>query len=809
MKCSWFRIIFIFSLFHTFSYGQEIALYQQFNGRYDYLAFGNTLNLSENTGADGQCDFLSETSAEFNLEAGQSLIAAYLYWAGSGEGDFQISLNGTTIISERNFQHQLDESHFYFGAFADITSLVSSTGNGTYTLTDLTPDITPEIYCANPGNTTNFAGWAVTVIYQDNNLSLNQVNVFDGFEAVSQFNTTLNIELNNLNVLDNVGAKIGFTAWEGDLSLSVNETLRINGNIISNPPLNPEENAFNGTNSFTGSSDFYNMDLDFYNIENNIQAGDESALVQLTSGQDLVIINNVVTVLNTELPDASITIDSFIGSTECDDREIELEYTVSNLNSTAELPAGVSIGFYANNTLIDSSQTTIALPVNESESGSITITVLQSVPEDFTLRAYVDNNNAVHEINEQNNESTLEVHLLVFPNVSGVADKLELCDVVGEEYFDLTQATSTIDASNTINYFLTEEDAISELNAIIDPENFQNSENPQTIWIRVSNADCFIITNFLVELVLCPLPDATVSIDNDIYACRQRDLTIDYTIYNTKGTAQLPSGTLIAFYADLVLIGQSQTYTNIPIGGSESGMLEIMLPEGIPDEFTLLASVDDDGNGNGLVEELNEFNNDFEIMVQFGSLPPIPPLPDLTECDTGLATALFNLLDEDLNDIITSNSSGTVQFFLSQEDAVLNSNPISNPGEFENTSNPQTIYVRLENEICFITSSFQLFVERCPPEIPQGISPNGDGINDVFKIEYIVDVFPDFVLRIYSREGNLIYEGGNAQGLWDAIPNLGILQQEKVVPVGLYYYVLILNDQEFPNPFIGFVYVNY
>ena len=44
----------------------------------------------------------------------------------------------------------------------------------------------------------------------------------------------------------------------------------INGNLIANPPLNPENNAFNGTNSFTGASDLYNMDLDVYNIQNNI-----------------------------------------------------------------------------------------------------------------------------------------------------------------------------------------------------------------------------------------------------------------------------------------------------------------------------------------------------------------------------------------------------------------------------------------------------------------------------------------------------------------------------------------------------------
>ncbi len=809
MKLTLITVLSILCFIPFHGVGQEIELYQQFNGRYDYLAFGNTLNLSENTGIEGQCDFLTETSALFELEADQTMIAAFLYWAGSGEGDFSVTLNGITIDSERNFNYQLDATHFYFGGFSDVTALVASAGNGIYTLTDLTPDITPEIYCSTPGNTTNFAGWAITVIYEDNDLTLNQVNVFDGFEAVSQFNNTLNIELNNLNVLDNVGAKIGFTAWEGDLNLAVNETLRVNGNIISNPPLNPEENAFNGTNSFTGSSEFYNMDLDFYTIENNIQPGDESALVQLTSGQDLVIINNVVTVLNTELPDASIIIDDFEGSTECGDRELALEYTVHNSNSTAELEAGVSIGFYADNTLLGSAQTSMILPIDGSESGSIVLTVPESVPADFLFRAYVDNIAAIHELNESNNEDTLEVHLQVIPDVEGRVNDLEICDVFGVEYFDLTSATSLIDPYNNIDYYLLEEDAMQEQNEIEDPENFLNTENPQTIWIRVFNPDCFIISNFQIESVICPLPDATVTIDNDIYACRQRNLTLAYTVYNTEGTALLPSGTFVAFYANLQLIAIAQTLNPIPIGGSESGSLEITLPESIPNEFILKAIADDNGAGIGSVEELNEFNNEFELNVEFGILPPIPPLPELSECDTGLERAFFNLLEDDFLEAITANSSGNVQFFLTQEDAVMNINPIVNPGEYENLSNPQTLYIRLENEICFTTASFQLKVEKCPPVIPQGISPNGDGLNDIFKIEYIVDVFPNFVLSIYSREGNLIFEGGNEDGLWNAIPNLGILQQNKVVPVGTYYYVLVLNDPDYPKPFIGFVYVNY
>ena len=62
---------------------------------------------------------------------------------------------------------------------------------------------------------------------------------------------------------------------------------------------------FNSTNSITNSNQLYNMDLDVYNIQNNINIGDTSALIQLTSGLDYVMINAIVTKLNSQLPDAN------------------------------------------------------------------------------------------------------------------------------------------------------------------------------------------------------------------------------------------------------------------------------------------------------------------------------------------------------------------------------------------------------------------------------------------------------------------------------------------------------------------------
>ena len=221
-----------FLLFSCVTFAQDVSLYEQFNGRFDFIFIGNTMNNSENN-LNTLCNITAtSSSANLNLSSNDEIQKAFLYWAGSGTGDFEVNLNGNVINSQRNFP--LFQNGFdYFCAFADVTDLILATGNGNYTLSDF--DVTPFLdathYCS---NRTNFAGWAIVIVYKNNNLPLNQLNVYDGLQGVSQTQQNLTLNLNSLNVIDNIGAKIGFVAWEGDKNLAVNETLRFNGNILSN-----------------------------------------------------------------------------------------------------------------------------------------------------------------------------------------------------------------------------------------------------------------------------------------------------------------------------------------------------------------------------------------------------------------------------------------------------------------------------------------------------------------------------------------------------------------------------------------------
>ncbi len=579
-------------------FGQDVSLFQQFNGRYDFVFIGNTLNPIENS-FQTTAAVLTSSSAQLSLNANDQIEKAYLYWAGCGPGDFDVKLNGQTIRADRTFILQRVVSNLifdYFSAFKEVTDQVQATGNGNYTLSDLDVSASIDFHSQ---RSTNFAGWAIIVIYKNPSLTLNQLNVYDGMQAVPD---EINITLNSLNVIDNNDAKIGFLAWEGDSGIAVNETLRINGFPIGNPPLNPVNNAFNGTNSMTNSNVLYNMDLDVYPIRNNISIGDTSAQIQLTSSQDFVMINAIVTKLNSQLPDAMIGINSI--DKQCDSRSIIAYYKVINPNSTAVLPSNTPISIYTNNAFLR-------------------------------------------------------------------------------------------------------------------------------------------------------------------------------TIY---------------------------TQTTIPIDGNETGQVTLVIPNSIPNNFDLKFVVDDTGTGVGIVPELNELNNKFVESVTLFTAPLFNVVPNLESCNLGNSKGKFNFSDYEA--LVKINSSDTATFFESQVNAENNLNPIVNTTNYIALNTPKTIYIRLDNSSgCYSITSFVLTTKNCPPIVNNFVTPDNDGYNDTFHIEGLKDIFLNHKISIYNRWGKLVWTGNNNSNEWDGIANNGLLLDDNQIPSGTYYYVIELNDIDYPERLTGYLYL--
>jgi gliding motility-associated-like protein len=91
--------------------------------------------------------------------------------------------------------------------------------------------------------------------------------------------------------------------------------------------------------------------------------------------------------------------------------------------------------------------------------------------------------------------------------------------------------------------------------------------------------------------------------------------------------------------------------------------------------------------------------------------------------------------------------------------------------------------------------------------IPDGFSPNGDGINEVFEIKNIRTLYPNFTLEIFNRYGNILYKG-NANSLdWDGTSDKGIQIGGNKLPVGVYFYIINFNDGS-RKPLQGRVYLS-
>lgn len=503
-------------LFQTVALAQNISLWEQFNGKYDFTFIGNTLNPEENSNMVTE-SIQTSSSASLNLSSDDVIEKAYLYWAGCGPGDFEVQLNNTVITPQRIFQHLRTTNGVdfeYFSAFTDITALVQSTGNGTYTLSDLDLNAWISYYFQ---NRTNFGGWALIVVYKNNNLPLNQLNVYDGLQAVPN---AITINLSSLNVVDNQNAKIGFLAWEGDENIAVNETLRINGNVLGNPPLNPFNNAFNGTDSLTNNDQLYNMDLDVYDIQNNIAVGDTSAQIQLTSGQDFVMVNAIVTKLNSQLPDATILIDDV--AVRCNSTDVIVHYTVRNDQGTKALPADVPVAVYLNAVLLTTTQTQNHIEIGDSEDGTIQLQLPEGVVSPFTIQFVIDDDGTgqgtVTESNETNNKALEEVSLTQSPPIKSLPELSSCNEGLTSGTFDLSGYETMIkqNPADLVTFYTSNDDLLNNTNPITDITQFHADVTPLPIFVKVDNGSCFQAASFILKTIKCkPTVYNYVSSNND------------------------------------------------------------------------------------------------------------------------------------------------------------------------------------------------------------------------------------------------------------------------------------------------------
>lgn len=424
------------TVFSCALFGQEFSIYKQFYGNYDFTMIGNTLNKAPNNRTSSACEILTESAAHLTLDENEEVIAAYLYWSGNGsltEADLDVKLNGIPVSSQKHSQEFFGEDDSYgarFGAFADVTEIVKNEGNGEYLLSDLDLNHVFWKYCE--GNT-NYGGWAIIIVYENSSLPNNSVTIYDGFKTVTQ-NTSIRLTLDGFMVTDVQDSKIGFLVWEGDNEIT-DEQLSVNNVALSNE-YNPVNNPFNSTNSFTGATDLWNMDLDYFDLNEAVSVGDTSLNIRLVTANDILSVHVIAITLNTILPDAEIHINDLIHP--CFSRTMLVDYTVSNINGEYMMDAGMPIAFYVENELVAIGETTQDLYPGETYSATKEIIAPKEYGVSFTVKVIIDDDGTgqgtILEINELNNTAETSVDLMedcsvqkgLTPNGDGLNDYFNL-----------------------------------------------------------------------------------------------------------------------------------------------------------------------------------------------------------------------------------------------------------------------------------------------------------------------------------------------------------------------------------------------
>ena len=102
------------------------------------------------------------------------------------------------------------------------------------------------------------------------------------------------------------------------------------------------------------------------------------------------------------------------------------------------------------------------------------------------------------------------------------------------------------------------------------------------------------------------------------------------------------------------------------------------------------------------------------------------------------------------------------------------------------------------------TDSMVVFIRDCLTiNIPNAYSPNGDGVNDVFRITN-VDSYPQSSFQVFNRWGSKVLDQSPYANDWDGRNQFGSAFGE-LLPESTYYYILDLGDGS--EAYTGYIYL--
>ncbi len=99
-------------------------------------------------------------------------------------------------------------------------------------------------------------------------------------------------------------------------------------------------------------------------------------------------------------------------------------------------------------------------------------------------------------------------------------------------------------------------------------------------------------------------------------------------------------------------------------------------------------------------------------------------------------------------------------------------------------SYPKTYWVKLQEPCGIIIDSIKVDFHICDIGFPSAFTPNGDGKNDIIKVEGTLKYYSDYSLSIYNRWGERVFYTTDIYAGWDGIYNS--TKQD----LGTYFYMI-------------------
>ncbi|MBD3864698.1 T9SS type B sorting domain-containing protein, partial [Olleya marilimosa] len=335
-----------------------------------------------------------------------------------------------------------------------------------------------------------------------------------------------------------------------------------------------------------------------------------------------------------------------------------------------------------------------------------------------------------------------------FPPVIVQPTPLAICDELDADYyennddmatFDLTVKNNEITAGNTswiVTYYETQANAQADVSPIADPTMYTNMmvgtnpANPQTVYVRVTDADtgCFSFTTLTIRVLPNPTPlqnPTDLELCDDVNVVGPNDLIeiFDLTT-NEVATINGELGVSASYYTDLddALMGTNQIVDPTAHSNEDPDNPGVAIN---PQTIYMRVTNGTDASGTGGTGCYTIVS--FDITVN--PLPVVSPIEDYIYCE------LFNDgqygfdLESKTPEILNGQDGTifTVTYHETQGEADMAMNALSSP--YTNTSNPQTIYVNITNTLtgCDTTTTFNI-------EVQEAAQANPDLVPIVYQI---------------------------------------------------------------------------